>query len=57
MDREVLRNMLSLSSYKEIIAILSYVSFAAEAFKKSHDEVYEYKKYIEMKVSKKAFLR
>lgn len=38
---------------KELLPGLSYVSFAAKVFKKSRDEVYEYKKYIEMKVSKK----
>ncbi len=45
--------MADISKCDGIIAGLSYVSFAAEVFKKSRDEVYEYKKYIEMKVSKK----
>lgn len=50
---EVLKDMLTISKCDGIIAGLSYVSFAAEVFKKSRDEVYEYKKYMEMKVSKK----
>lgn len=53
MGCEVLRDMLTISSCEGIIAGLSYVSFAAEVFKKSRDEVYEYKKYIDMKISKK----
>ena len=50
---EVLKDMLTISKCDGIIAGLSYVSFAAEVFKKSRDEVYEYKKYIDMKISKK----
>ena len=50
---EVLKDMFTISKCDGIIAGLSYVSFAAEVFKKSRDEVYEYKRYIEMRVSKK----
>ena len=50
---EVLKDMLTISKCDGIIAGLSYVSFAAEVFKKSCNEVYEFKRYVEMKVSKK----
>ena len=56
MGYEVLRDMLTMSCCSGIIAGLSYVSFAAEVFKKSRDEVFEYKKYIEMKISKEGIL-
>lgn len=53
MGYEVLRDMMTLSACDGMIAGLSYVSFAAEVFKKSRGGAYAYKKYIEMKISKR----
>ncbi len=50
---EVLKDMLTISSCDGIIAGLSYVSFAAEVYKKERGETYQYKDHIQMKLNDK----
>lgn len=50
---EVLKDMLTISKCDGIIAGLSYVSFAAEVFKRERGEAYLYKNYVEMKLNHK----
>lgn len=48
---EVLKDMLTISKCNGIIAGLSYVSFAAEVFKRGRGEKYQYKNYVKMKLN------
>ncbi len=48
---EVLKDMLTISKCYGIIAGLSYVSFAAEVFKRERGETYQYKDYVKMKLN------
>ena len=49
---EVLKDMLTLSFCGGLVAGLSHVSLAAEVFKKSRGEEYEYKNMVDQKVQK-----
>lgn len=48
---EVLKDMLTISKCDGIIAGLSYVSFAAEVFKRERGEKYQHKDYVKMKLN------
>lgn len=53
LGREVLKDMLTLSFCNGIVAGLSYVSFAAEVFKRGRGEAYLYKDFVKQQVCKK----
>lgn len=53
---EVLQDMLTISFCDGIVGGLSYVSFAAEVFKRSRGETYQYKDFVDMSISRKGIM-